>query len=43
MRLRISIAKRIDLDQQEGALNEDDAFERCEHCATGLSLFDVQF
>jgi hypothetical protein len=24
----MSIAKRIDLDQQEGALNEDDAFER---------------
>ena len=28
MRLRMSIAKRIDLDQQEGTLNEDDAFER---------------
>ena len=27
MRLRMSIAKRIDLDQQEGTLNEDDAFE----------------
>jgi hypothetical protein len=27
MRLRMSIAKRIDLDQQEGALNEDDAFQ----------------
>ena len=27
MRLPMSIAKRIDLDQQEGALNEDDAFE----------------
>jgi hypothetical protein len=26
----MSIAKRIDLDQQEGALCEDDAFERCE-------------
>ena len=28
MRVRMSIAKRIDLDQQEGTLNEDDAFER---------------
>ena len=27
MRLRMSIAKRIDLDQQDGVLNEDDAFE----------------
>jgi len=27
MRLPMSIAKRIDLDQQEGTLNEDDPFQ----------------
>jgi hypothetical protein len=39
MRLRMSIAKRIDLDQQEGALNEDDAFERLRTLCNRVNRF----
>ena len=42
MRPRVSIAKRIDIDQQEGALNEDDAFERLRTLCNRVTLFDVQ-